>query len=166
MSDAPGDGWPKFNIVRLSSGSDWDGAPVELQVPEALIAFSYRAAESLTAMDGPTPRRFFKFGSTGLFGSLLFDSKTGSVVQHQEGARGVSLVSTSIAAFNEIVKKVIETFPFYSTSEDGDEMEVAAAKVKEIVCSEDPEAYFAGGFWETFVSDIEMGDYSTEEVIG
>ncbi|MFH8627424.1 SUKH-4 family immunity protein [Streptomyces vietnamensis] len=166
MSDIAGDGWPKFNIARLSSGGDWEGVPVDLQVPESLIAFSYRVAESLTSMEEPEPGRFLRFGSTGLFGSLLFDSATGSVVEYQEGADDVSLVNTSIAAFVEIVKKVIEAFPFYSTDGDSGDMELAAEKVKGIVCSEDPEAYFSGGFWETFVSDVEMGDYPTEEVVG
>ncbi|MFD4907605.1 SUKH-4 family immunity protein [Kitasatospora purpeofusca] len=170
MVDLTDENRPSFAMVQIHGSSagdpDWDGPDLTLEVPTAMVGATYRAASTLTRITSLEHGNFVRFGSTGLFGSILLDAASGAVVRLERNANHVSLVSTSIPNFVAAVKAVIERFPFYDSDSDDGEWVAAARDVEGIVRAVDPEAFIQDGFWETLVSDIEIGDFSTEDVLG
>ncbi|WP_074989915.1 SUKH-4 family immunity protein [Streptomyces misionensis] len=166
MVDLTDENWPSFAMVQIHGSSagnpDWDGPDLTLEVPRAMVGATYRAADALTRGHGSLVR----FGSTGLFGSILLDTVTGAVVKLERDAHHVSIVNSSLPNFVVVVRAVIERFPFYDSGSDDSEWMAAARAVEEIVRGVDPGAFIRDGFWETLVNDIEMGDFSTEDVLG
>ncbi len=117
-------------IHGSSAGNpDWDGPDLTLEVPRAMVGATYRAADALTRGHGSLVR----FGSTGLFGSILLDTVTGAVVKLERDAHHVSIVNSSLPNFVVVVRAVIERFPFYDSGSDDSEWMAAARAVEEIV---------------------------------
>ncbi|MFD3682483.1 SUKH-4 family immunity protein [Streptomyces sp. NPDC058613] len=171
MVDLTDENWPSFTVVQIHGSSvgdpDWEGPDLALEVPTAMVGATYRAASALTRSAPPLEHRtLVRFGSTGLFGSILLDTVTGAVVKCERDANHVSLVNSSLAEFVAVVKAVIERFPFYDSDSDDSEWASAARDVEGIVRAVDPGAFIQDGFWETLVNDIEIGDFSTEDVLG
>ncbi|MFE7590365.1 SUKH-4 family immunity protein [Kitasatospora sp. NPDC057512] len=170
MVDLTDENWPSFAMVQIHGSSagdpDWNGPDLALEVPTEMVGATYRAESALTRVASLEHGRFVKFGSTGLFGSILLDTATGAVVKRERDASHVSLVSTSLPNFVAAVRAVIDRFPFYNSDSDDSKWMAAARDVEGIVRAIDPEAFIQDGFWETLVSDIEIGDFSTEDTIG
>ncbi|MGW7667503.1 SUKH-4 family immunity protein [Streptomyces sp. NPDC054775] len=169
MADLTDENWPSFAMMQIHGSSvedpDWEGPELTLEVPAAMVGATYRASSALTSVMSPGNGRYVRFGSTGLFGSILLDTETGAVVKLEGGANRVSLVNSSLPDFVAAVKAVIERFPFYDSDSDDDDWASAARAVEEIIRSVDPDSFIEDGFWDTLVNDIEIGDFSTEDVL-
>jgi hypothetical protein len=170
MVDLTDENWPSFAMVQIHGSSagdpDWEGPDLTLEVPAAMVGATYRAASALTRITSLEHGTLVRFGSTGLFGSVLLDTVTGAVVQRERDANHVSLMNSSLAEFVAVVRAVIERFPFYDSDSEDSEWVAAARDVEGIIRAVDPGAFIQDGFWETLVSDIEIGDFSTEDVLG
>lgn len=164
--DLTEDNWPSFAMVQIHGSStrnpDWNGPDLTLEVPKAMVGATYRAAGTLTRDRGSLVR----FGSTGLFGSILLDTVTGAVFKREREVNHVSLVNSSLPDFIATVRAVIGRFPFYGSDSDDSEWAAVARDVEGIVRAVDPGAFIQDGFWETLVNDIEIGDFPTEEILG
>ncbi|MFE7114850.1 SUKH-4 family immunity protein [Streptomyces sp. NPDC057654] len=169
MVDITHKNWPTFSMVQIhGSGAedpDWEGPDLMIEAPAEMVGYRYEAADALTKVSGTGHGGFVRFGSNGVFGSTLLNTVTGEVVQHVPGADQLRLMNSSLPAFTEIVRAFFERFPFYGSDSDESEFKTAAADVERIVREIDPSAFIQDGFWATLVDDINMGDFSTEEII-
>lgn len=170
MVDLTDENWPSFDMVRIHGSSasdpDWEGPDLTLEVPAAMVGATYRAASTLTRITSLGHGNFVRFGSTGLFGSILLDTVAGAVVKRERDANDVSRVSSSLPDFVAIVRAVIERFSFYDSDSDHGEWMAAARDIEGIVRAIDSGSFNQDGFWETLVNDIEIGDFSTGDVVG
>lgn len=89
MVDLTDENWPSFAMVQIHGSSvgnpDWEGPDLTLEVPVSMIGAEYRAASALTRVTSPEHGGLVKFGSAGLFGSILLDTVTGAVVDCERG---------------------------------------------------------------------------------
>ncbi|MFD9565399.1 SUKH-4 family immunity protein [Streptomyces sp. NPDC059994] len=170
MPEASSENWPTFEMVQLhgphAEDPNWDGPDLMLEVPRGMLGAAYQAASSLTQITQAGNRRLVKFGSTGLFGSILLDAESGIVVKLEKDAGDVGFVNSSLSAFAEAVEMVIEKFPFYGSDCNDDDWATAARGMENSLRSIDPISVSQDSFWGTFISDVEIGDYSTEDVLG
>lgn len=170
MVDPAGENWPSFVMVQIHGSRvgnlDWEGPDLTLEVPVSMIGAEYRAVSALTRVASRGHGNLVKFGSTGLFGSVLLDTATGAVVECGRDANHVSLVSSSLPDFIAVVRAVIGLFPFCGSDGDDGDWVAAARSVEGIVRTLDQGSFIRDGFWDTLVNDIEIGDYSTGDVLG
>jgi hypothetical protein len=75
---------------------------------------------------------------------------------------GVLFVNSSIAAFTETVRVVLERFPYYDEDAELDEVHAAARDLADLIRRIDPKAMRVDRFWSTLVDDVEMGDFATQ----
>jgi hypothetical protein len=135
-------------------------------VPKGFIGPRYRADANVTILNRPGGDAILRFGSSGLADAVGVNFATGNVVD-VSNARGHPLlfVNTSIEKFILTVKAVIDRFPYYEEDATDDEVEGAAADVRDIIERIDPAAVVPDRYWSTFVDDMEMRDLSTGEVL-
>lgn len=85
-------------------------------------------------------------------------------------------MNADLDLFTSCVRAVIERFPFYEDVEfnegeydwDGEleKRKSAAEELGSLLLEIDSSALEFNGFWETFLDDVVIGDYSVEEVVG
>lgn len=166
MQNVSGDGKPTFSLVRLtgSPGSPKPAVQFSLEVPVGSVGEVYRASEYLESVTIGDHGEFLKFGSTGMFGSILLDPRSGRVMEAGRDLASVNLVNTSLERFISCIRGFIECFPFYSRDSGNDEWECAAGKVEELVCRLDAEAYREDSFWFEVRWSVATGDFATEDL--
>lgn len=76
----------------------------------------------------------------------------------------VNPVNSNLDLFVSCVSATIARFPFYGEGEAGEEAERVADELSDILLGIDPEVSSMNGFWQTFIDDVAIGDYSTEVV--
>ena len=92
------------------------------------------------------------------------DSRSGKVVQVVDSIES-RIVNCDLGRFCECVRLVIDRFPFYSASATSDVRIAVRESLEAIIQEVDPEALIdPHGFWMTFLDDVEIGDFSTEDV--
>jgi hypothetical protein len=92
---------------------------------------------------------------------VCVDPTTGQVLEiTRQGT--VLFVNSSIAAFTETVRAVLERFPYYDEDAEFDEIHAVARDLADLIHGINPEAMADDGFWSTFVDDVEMGDFATQ----
>ncbi|MFE7710408.1 SUKH-4 family immunity protein [Streptomyces sp. NPDC057486] len=100
-----------------------------------------------------------KFGTTGLFGIILWDPRTGHVVRSGKQMDHVMMVNTTLERFSLCVRGLIERYPF-DVDERGDSWDVAAQDVEDFLRHTDPEAYVIdGNLWYEVKWDIANGGF-------
>ncbi|MEV4806622.1 SUKH-4 family immunity protein [Nonomuraea sp. NPDC049421] len=134
-------------------------------IPSGMLGGEYEAAEHLTLMEVPGRGGLIRFGETKN-GDICIDPSTGEVLevigQKRDCAR---LANTNIHLFIESVKAVLDRFPFYSVGSDLDSRVIVANDLTELIRAIDSFAVYQDSFWSTFIDDVEIGDYATEEVL-
>ena len=161
--------WPSFGTITYP-GNEWlAGTPaaalVEAGVPTSLVGLSYSATENLEVAELPGRGRLVCFGRSGLSERVCVDLESGVVLQIDRDGTSEHFVNSSLDAFARAVRAVIERFPFYSSESELDEYEEVASELARMIREVDPEGLVGDGFWETFISDVSMGDYATEEIV-
>ncbi|MER6601576.1 SUKH-4 family immunity protein [Streptomyces parvus] len=153
---------PHFSMVQLHFREPVKGAhvPKSLSVPDEAIGAVYQSLDFLEIVTVGTHGEFVRFGTTGLFGSVLWDPRTGHVVQSGKSLDHVALVNTNLERFSLCVRGLIERYPF-DADESGDSWDVAAQDVEDFLRHADPEAYETeGNLWYEIKWDIMNGDFS------
>jgi SUKH-4 immunity protein len=186
--------WPRFKVVTYSAPTGiphgWDAELLEQGAPDGLIC---TAARELILMEHPDAGPLVCFGTTGPDDYVCLDPRTKQVVLVVYGAFRTGdpqpafvgpawLVNSSLDHFIASVRVVTERFPFDSEvtgkdrrgEEDEDarderllnEWAQAVVDLAEILDRIDPAAFAdPGEFWHTFVADVSMGNYSTEDIL-
>lgn len=164
---------PTFELVAMSSEPDLPGPIAERLrtpgVPNGLIGHEYRALEAATLLrvasaDGGV---LVAFGSSGFDQLICLDISSGAVVQvPRTRPESRNAVNASLDLFSACVHAVIGRFPFYGVEAESDDRERIGEELGQVLAAIDRSALEHNGFWETFVDDVVIGDYSTEEVAG
>lgn len=139
-------------------------------LPRNFLGPLYSAADRLEIIDVSPLGRLIRFGSSSHFSDGLFiDPSTGEIIDVTR-CEVRSFVNSSLEQFGQTVTAVVERFPFYSRGSDFDvnDEEVAAAvrDLSAIIGRIDPPAMVRDRYWSTFVDDVAIGDYATEDVGG
>ncbi|MFS0698005.1 hypothetical protein [Streptomyces nitrosporeus] len=151
----------QFSIVRLRFRESVRDSPMPefLDVPGRAIGGIYQSLDFLESVKIGTHGDFVKFGTTGLFGSILWDPRNGSVVQSGKNMTHAAMVNTSLERFSLCVHGVIDRYPF-EADEGGDGWGAAARDVEDFLIRSDPESYaIEGNLWYEVRWDIENGDF-------
>lgn len=77
----------------------------------------------------------------------------------------VNPVNASLDLFLHCVEATIRRFPFHGYDEDEDAAERVSAALGAELRDSDPTTDELNGFWETFLDDLTMGNYVTEDVL-
>ena len=185
------DRWPRFEleIFQEPTGipNEWDAELLAKGAPKGLVGGRYKALSGLTLLEVPNYGPLVRFGSHMLCGAVCLDPRSGAIVDigyvETETAylpRGFigspSLVNSSLDQFITSVRAVIARFPYDSgeyNSDDvpdevidrfWDECDRAVGEMREALRRIDPVAIYVDGFWETFLDDVQMGDFSTARI--
>ncbi|MEU8772019.1 SUKH-4 family immunity protein [Streptomyces griseus] len=153
---------PQFSMTQLHFREPVEDprVPKYFDVPDEAIGSVYQALDFLELVTIGVHGEFVKFGSTGLFGSILWDPRTGHVVQSGKNLEHVVLVNTDLERFSLCVRGLIERYPF-DADEGGDSWDAAATDVEDFLRHTDPEAYATeGNLWYELKWDIINGDFS------
>ncbi|WP_329430528.1 SUKH-4 family immunity protein [Streptosporangium sp. NBC_01495] len=163
--------WPTFELVEF----DPSHAPMGLLresrlfkggVPRDLFDTVYRAADSLTLIETMDQRELTCFGDLGSWQLICLDPASGEVVEVSKLPDiQPRLLNSSLDQFSETVRLVIERFPFYGSDSELEERESVAGELLEEIRNIDERALVQDGFWATFIDDLKIGDYSTEDVL-
>src|SRR5260370_450420 len=170
----------------------WDAELLAKGAPDGLVI---KAEHDLTLLEAPSYGPLMCFGTTGAHGRVCLDPRTQHVVHVEYGAfqtgnpqaevvGSPNLVGSSLEQLIEMVRAVTERFPFDSDltwddreGEADEEKEArderllnewaqAVVDLAEILDRIDPAAFAdPGEFWHTFVADVSMGNYSTEDIL-
>lgn len=154
----------KLQLVELSNVEGWfSGSKGALVVPGEPVFNVYQPVESVEVIT-IGDRRMIRFGRTGIFGALLVDLASGNVVQQIQDDPDVSMVNTSLSAFNRCLEVFLNRFPL-DELEDEDEEDERNARVAREIESDlkriDPQAYTEDSFWYEVRWSVAIGDFTS-----
>ena len=130
-------------------------------VPRDLFSGRYASVPKPAVLDVPEHGCLIQFGLLMHDDPVCVDPTTGQVLEiTRQGT--VLFVNSTIAAFTETVRAVLERFPYYDEDAEFDEIHAVARDLVGLVRRIDPEAMADNQFWSTFVDDVEMGDFATQ----
>jgi hypothetical protein len=133
-------------------------------VPKDLFGGRYTAVDDLTVRDAPGFGRVVQFGSVMQDDPICVDPATGQVLELPHVSHAAPLVvNSSLNAFTETVRVVLERFPYYDEDAEFEEIRAVAHELGDLIRRIDPVAMATDQFWSTFVDDVEMGDFATED---
>ncbi|GGK81457.1 SUKH-4 family immunity protein [Mangrovihabitans endophyticus] len=160
--------WPTFELVRLDSTERVAPAVADRLadpgVPRGLGG--YDLLDQARPLPGDDTADLICFGTVGPFGRICVRASTGAVVHVPNPERiTTNTVNTDLDRLAGCVRAVADRFPFYSADSDPEDWDRAAADLRAALAAIDPAAEANHGFWQTFVDDVAMGIYSTEEVL-
>lgn len=184
--------WPRFEIANFPTPTgipnEWVKELIGKGVPKSLFEL-YHAAGELTLLDDPASGPLVCFGDYALYGRICLNPRTEQIVDiiyvpvetpnMPAGVlRSAMLVNSSLDQFTASVRSVLSRFPFDTgdTGDDTDEdsyldrleaetdraVQDMAATLRRI----DEAALLVDGFWTTFLDDVQMGDFSTKDILG
>lgn len=191
MNDLPVN-WPRFEVVTYAQPTGiphgWDGELVALGVPKRTLG-RYEALDELKLIEHPVLGPLVCFASLKR-GSMGLHPETGSI-HWLTGLRSGRewFANSSLAQFNDAVRAVMRRFPFEQVtwrewtdapeddpsilwqayqahrSEDVDWATIGE-QTRAMLRRLDPESVAnPDGYWNTFVTELAMGDYSIESVV-
>jgi hypothetical protein len=162
--------WPVFELVRPDAAPDVP-APVAERladpgVPKGLLGHEYQALASAVLLPN-TPGPLVAFGSCGLWGRICVHAGTFAVVHVAEpDATTTNPVNGDLDLFTESIRAMIDRFPFHDEDAELEDRERVAAELRAVLHAIDGSAVeAANGFWTTFLDDVTIGDYATEEIV-
>jgi hypothetical protein len=146
-----------------------------ISVPrEVLFGALFRADLIVEKVARPDGSPLLRLGSTG--GSMavcldpsngrivsLFDTRAQTVRSTRPGWSETT-VNSSLSAFMRAASAVTNRFPYYSLGSSPDQMSEVARELRETLASIDPLAVEPDRLWSTFLDDVAIGDYATENV--
>ncbi|MFG2171583.1 SUKH-4 family immunity protein [Streptomyces niveus] len=161
MADFDDEDSVTFSLVLLHEPSEnlAGGEGLALNVAARSLGGVYRASGHLqrVSIGG---KEFVRFGSTGLFGSVVLDPESGRVLQAGKRMNEGTLVNTSLDNFNECIEAFIGLRHLCSGESD-DDWGRAAEELDGIVLGIDAEAHAVhNGFWHELRWDIANGDFA------
>lgn len=182
--------WPRFEMVTFSKPTGiphgWDRELVSKGVPKDLLG-AYQATHDLTLLEAQWGEQFVCFGVGGHDDYFCLNPRTEAVIDivyvaigtinRVSGVQGSPIfVNSSLDRFIASVRAVVNRFPFessnlaqtqgYEQDDPAKLWELVSEELFEILRQIDPVAMAdLDGFWMTFVSDVQMGDYSTEMIL-
>jgi hypothetical protein len=124
----------------------------------------YTVAATLAIVDIPSRGRMIRFGEGTMPSNFCIVPRTGEVVD-LSCVPDHEFVNSSLTQFVRVVKAVTGRFPFYDTSDDLDERNRVGDELAAMIEEIDPPAMEIDLFWSTFVDDIRIGDFPTEDVL-
>ncbi|GIG59628.1 hypothetical protein Lfu02_40000 [Longispora fulva] len=159
--------WPTFRLTVFDT--------VPTTVPATLPLFTTGVAHDMfdtvyqvtdrAAVKVVSGRPLVHFGNTGS-ALMCLDIESGHVVEVGSGGGGpVRLVNSSIGQFNASVQLVVERFPYYEADSELETREAIGEALRAQLMQVDSSSMSEDGFWETFVDDLIVGDYSNEDVL-
>jgi hypothetical protein len=152
---------PVFELVTLGLTGEIDKS---IRVPRVILGLLYQVQDELTVMRTSGDRLLYRFASTGLSGQICIADDTGEIlVLHDSNPRPVN---SSLEKFTECVRVVIDRFPYYGVDSDWEDQERVGRELAELLTAIDPVSLQVDSFWDTFINDVEIGDFATEEVTG
>lgn len=160
---------PKYELVTFPIGEL--GAPsypslAEIVVPKSLVGGEYSVLGQLEFLEVSGREKLIAFGASGLRGRICLDTVSGAVVQvpvlRQPDRREVN---ASMELFGQCIETVISQFPFYGIDDDDEVTHEVSVRLRRYLAAIDPVTQSHNGFWETFIDDLDMGVYATEEVL-
>ncbi len=165
------DGWPRFEKAVFSG---WDSVPAEVRdtlmsvgPPKSSLGQLYWASTELASVEIPPRGRLIRFGHTGVADGIYLDPSTGEVlVLLDHPGATPQLVNSTLARFTDTVRAVIDMFPYYGRDTSLEEREATAERIGEAIRRIDPIAMNSDSYWGTFVDDVAIGDFATEDVVG
>lgn len=165
-----GDGrWPEFELVVYPDPGWIAGTRaarlVDQGIPRSLMGVSYVSRDSLDFLEIPHKKNLICFGISGLSEKICVDPDSGEVLQIDASNEGAQFVNSNLEKFTQSVDSVIHRFPFYNLDDDLDDYERVSFELSAIINRIDDRGLTRNGFWETFVSDVSIGDYATEQII-
>lgn len=170
--------WPWFELVKFAEPTGipngWDAELNDKGAPKSLFR-RYRAATALSLIDTRGYGWVVRFGSTMLTGSVCQDPHTRAILWVTNQTAGpVWLVNASLDQFIRSVRIVIHRFPFESRApgdiagqdDAGVNWDEAVAELTQLLNQIDSQALLsANGYWQTFLDDVAMGDFSLSSVL-
>jgi hypothetical protein len=135
-------------------------------IPLALVGGRYEADSGLSVVGRADRAPVLRFGTSGLSHAVGIDVSTGNVVEViNDPSQQTNLINTRPVLFTQTVRALVERFPYYSRNAGYDEIDAVAKELRNIIRSIDPEAAVPGNYWPGFVDDVQMGDFSTDDVL-
>ncbi|MFD5856773.1 SUKH-4 family immunity protein [Streptomyces chartreusis] len=154
----------KLQLIELSNVDGWvSGLEGVLFVPGDPVFNVYQPVESVETI-AIGSRRMIRFGRTGVFGALLVDLGSENVVQQIQGNPEVSLVNTSISAFNSCLEVLLDRLPLDELEDEDEEDERSGRVAREIESALkeiDPQAYTDDSFWCEVRWSVATGDFTS-----
>ena len=157
---------PSYRLVRPLLPQEAPLCGFELRVPECLLTKkTYVAhARAIRLTDGA--RQLLAFGASGTAGQLCVDLNSGEVVERGPALGPARLVNASVDMFSRSVHSAVAAFPFYDREADDHERRRVARRMASQLGEIDSSSLLdADSFWSTFVDDLELGDYATEDIM-
>jgi len=156
-----------LEIAKLLGGlPSARSALFEIGIPQSLLGGRYTAytEPSVLPRDGHPP--VVCFGSSGPFVTIGIDTENGNVVYVLDvPEKPVNLVNATAILFTQTVQALIGRFPYHAKDAENQELDAVSAELREIIRSIDPEAAVLGRYWPSFVDDVQMGDFNTEDIL-
>lgn len=133
-------------------------------VPRVSLVFSAtepsRAAEWVQGN-----RRYVVLGDYTENEHFVLDTERGSIHFGADPADRVWPVNSGIEEFVRCLEAAQQIFPYYLAGAEPEEHVQVANRLKTLLRQIDSEPYEAeGAFWASFVHDVSIGDFSTEDV--
>ena len=136
----------------------------ETGLPQSLFGYSAASGLSVLQREGRSP--VVCFGSSGMFDTIGIDTANGNVVDVIKAPeKPVILVNTTAKLFTQTVHALIDRFPYYAKAAGYEEVDTVSEALRGMIRSIDPEAAVPGCYWPSFVDDVQMGDFSTEDIL-
>jgi hypothetical protein len=155
---------PRLQLVELRT-ADGEAA---LRVPQMILSTGLFAAdEELVRLTRGGDRSLLCFGSTGLQGKICLDEGSGQVIDlwsSDSEPRAIDLVNTSLEAFIRCARVVVERYPYYADDADDDVPMDFGAEIQRVLAGIDGATQLVDSYWMTFIDDVQMGSFSTQEV--
>jgi hypothetical protein len=140
---------------------------------EGIVAqfFHYRATKRLRRVL-IAGEELVRFASGGLFTGICLEVKTNHVVGITENVPGMKepfgdsygFINSSLRHYNLSLDFLVRSFPF-SRSSGFAAADLASQRVHAALSAIDPAAMAAGSWWSELVSDIQMGDWTADQVL-
>lgn len=133
-------------------------------IPERSLLFT--AAEPGDAAEWVQgARRYVVLGDYTEDEHFVLDAETGSVHFGTDATDPVWPVNSGIREFVRCLEVTEGEFPFYAAGATSEEKVRVASRLEVLLRDVDPESFEAeGAFWMSFIHDVSIGDFSTEDV--
>ena len=134
-----------------------------MRVPKRF--FGYTVGESLVPSK-VADYQLLRLGKWGPFVGMYLNPATDEVVTCVDRPMAQPrLVNSTLALFRATTKAVIALFPYYDRRAELEDREAVAARVAKVIGAIDEPAMTPDTFWATFVDDLVIGDFATEDIL-
>jgi len=138
----------------------------ETGIPKGLLGGRYLADPELTVLAREGLASVVRFGTSGRTDAIGVAVDSGNVVDIIDVPWvPANFVNTTVGLFTRTVQALVERFPYYSKDAEWVEIDSVCVELRKIIRSIDAGAVMPDYYWPTFVDDVQMGDFSTEDIL-